>query len=198
MAGPSATVTPTNVLAGPGQLWWGIFGTAVEPIDPTVTPGVGFTDAGGTDGGLTVVVNQSFFTMRVDQLADAVGSRLTQREVRVQTNLAEGTLENLAIGLNHDPTTAVVDEVGPPAFRHLELEAGQDVMRPQELVIIVDGWAPGLTQLKRRTIVRRVNSVENISAAWQKEGQWMIPVAFSALYVDATTSPVAWQDEVAP
>lgn len=195
MSGPNATVTRTNVLAGPGQLWWGLFSTAVEPLDDAVgdPPGATYADLGGTNGGLTVTVNQTFFDMRVDQVADSLGRRLTERDTQISTNLAEGTLENLARAFNLDPADII--DGGVANFRSLEMEAGQDAFIPIEAAIIVDGWAPG-TAVKRRFIGRRVTSIESVGSSWQKDGQLFVPVTFSALFVDSTTSPVKWTDEV--
>lgn len=199
MSGPNATVTRTNVLAGPGQLWYDTFAQAVEPADTDIGSPLGDTwvDAGATDGGMTVTVNQNFFSMMVDQVPDSLGERLTDRSITVATNIAEGTLEALAIALNHDPATAITEDTATtPAWKKLDLEAGQDAMRPVELAIVVDGWAPGDAQLMRRVVLRRVNSVENVGSAWQKDGLYLIPVTFKALYVDSVTSPVSWTDEL--
>lgn len=195
MSGPSTTVNRENVLAGPGQLWRAIFSTSlVYPADTDIAspPGAGWTDVGGTSEGLTVTVNQTFFSKTVDQVADSLGEHLTERSVVAATSLAEGTLENLAFALNHDPALAVTTGAG---FKKLELEAGQDAMRPVELAVIIDGWAPGGFK-KRRVTVRRVNSMEAVGSAYQKDGQFFIPVSFRALYVDAVTSPVAYVDEL--
>lgn len=199
MSGPNATVTRTNVLSGPGQIWYDTFAAAVEPADADVgSPLTGtWVDAGATDGGLTITVNQSFFSMMVDQVPDSLGERLTDRSVTVATNFAEGTLEAMAVALNNDPAVAVTeDPTVPPVFKSFEAEAGQDAMRPTELAIVVDGWAPGDAQLRRRVILRRVNSIENVGSAFTKDGLFLIPVTFKALYVDSTTPPWKVVDEL--
>jgi hypothetical protein len=195
MAGPSTTITVTDILIGPAQLWWGLF--PLEPADADIGDplGAGFTDAGATSGGLTQTVAQTFFEAEVDQAVDAVARRLISRRITLATSMAEATLENLAIGLNHDPATAVTTIVGPPAAKKLELLVGQDAMRLTDLVIVMDGFAPGATPKMRRAIIRKCNSVESVGKAHQKDGTTLIPVTFGALYVDATTSPVAWLDE---
>lgn len=197
MSGPSATVTRTNVLAGPGQLWWGVYGTATLPADADVADPLqsadGWTDAGATSEGLTITANQSFFSMTVDQVADSLGERMTERMIQVSTSLAEGTLANLSIALNHDPDTYVTSGSG---YSKLALKAGQTAMTPDELSIVVDGVAPG-SDRRRRILVRRTSSIENVESAYQKGGLLLYPVTFKALYVDASTSPVDWIDEVA-
>jgi hypothetical protein len=196
MAGPSTTITTTDILIGPGQLWWGLF--PLEPADADIgtPPGAGFADAGATSGGLTQTVAQTFFEAEVDQAVDAVARRLINRRITLATSMAEATLEKLAIALNHDPATAVETIVGPPAAKKLELLVGQDAMRLTDLVIVVDGFAPSDGAAKmRRTIIRKCNSIESVGKAYQKDATTLIPVTFGALYVDATTSPVAWLDE---
>lgn len=195
MSGPSTTVVSTEVLSGPGQLWRAIWTPSlVYPagVDVANPPGAPFVDAGATSGGLTITTNQSFFSMEIDQVPDSLGERLTQRSVVGATSMAQGTLENLAFALNHDPATSVTTGVG---FKEFEMEAGQDAMRPVELAVIIDGWAPGGFK-KRRVILRKLNSVESVASSYQKDGLFLIPVSFKALFVDSITSPVAWQDEV--
>jgi hypothetical protein len=190
MAGPSATVTRTNILAGPGAIYSGAVG-AVEPTDAAVntTPQASaWTDAGATDDGLTITVNQEFFEIEIDQVADVVGRRLTGRSVQVSTNLAEGTLENLALAVNDSVPAS------GSGYKSLSLVPGQAAMVPTERAILVDGWAPG-TNKRRRLIARRVLSIENVESAYKKDDKYMIPVTFGAHYVDATTSPVKWIDE---
>ncbi|MCE7081162.1 hypothetical protein [Streptomyces sp. ST2-7A] len=198
MSGPKATVSRTEILAGPGQLWYGRFGVATLPepedVGSPLLPADGWTDAGATDGGLSQTVNQSMFAMRVDQVPDAVGQRVTERDIQVSTSLAQATLRNLAIALNHDPDEFITEGTG---YKRLTLKPGQDAMLPDELTIVVGGWAPG-GNLGRWAILHRVTSIENVESAWQKDGLHLIPVTFNALYVDSVTSPVEWVDEVAP
>lgn len=190
MSGPSATVTRTNILQGPGALYYGAVG-ATEPADAAVnsTPQASaWTDAGATDGGLTITVNQDFSEITVDQVADVVGRRLVGRNVTVATAMAEGTLENMTLAVN-DTTTA-----SGSGYKSISLIPGQAAMVPTERAILVDGWAPGVNK-RRRFVARRVLSIENVETAYQKDGKYMIPVTFGAHYVDATTSPVKWIDE---
>lgn len=198
MSGPRAVVDRETILAGPAQLWWGRFGVAEIPAPEDVAapllPADGWTDAGATDGGVTLTNNQSFFRMGVDQVADAVGQRLTERDTQVGTSLAQGTLDNLAIALNHDPDEYITTGVG---FKRLTLRAGQDAFIPNELSIVMDGWAPGGNR-RRRVVLYRAVSIENVESAYQKDGLWLYPVSFNAMFVDSDTSPVEYVDEVEP
>jgi len=191
MAGPSATVTATAVLAGPGQIFTGAFGAA-EPADTAVNSAPAasaWTDCGSTNDGLMVTVNMDFFELEVDQVPDVVGRRLTKRDAQVSTNLAEGTLANLALTLN-DSTSAT-----GAGFASLTPAFGQSAMFPTSKAVIVDGWAPTTTTAKtRRFIARKVMSISNVETAYKKDGQYLLPVTFGAMYVDASTAPFKWID----
>lgn len=190
MATSTTTTDRTKVLAGPGTLYYGAFG-ATEPADAAASaaPASGaWTQAGPTDGGLTVSVEQKFFELRVDQNVDIVGRRLTERDVQVSTSLLEGTLTNLAIALNDSTASSGA------GFTKQSMTLGQSSFVPTERAIIVDGPAPG-TNKNRRFIARRVVSIDKVESAYQKDGMWMIPVTWGAMFVDSTTSPCVWIDE---
>lgn len=202
MSTPSATVTATNVLAGPAAIYLGTLDASGQVVGAPAASAVNqapaasaWTDLGGTDGGVTVLTNQSFFVMRVDQIPDSIGRRLTERDVLVRTNLAEGTLLNLARALNVAESTVTTGT----GYRQFELPFGQSAMFPTERCLLMDGWAPvsGNVARRRRVILRRVVSVENIESAYQKDGLWLTPVTFGAMYVNSTVSPVLFTDEEA-
>lgn len=200
MAGPNATITPTELLAGPAAMYISAIDWAIgmEPSDTVVngSPAASaWTDVGGTDGGLTITVNQSYFAMRVDQVPDVLGYRLTERSVTAATNLAQPTLEKLAMILNESPSASAISTGS--GYKKYEMTPGQSVMFPAERAILIDGWAPG-TAKKRRVILRRVTSIENVGSAMNKGALTVFPVTWGAMYVDNTTSPVKWVDEVAP
>lgn len=103
-------VTVSNLLMGPAELFAAAFG-ATEPANaaaPVVSP---FRDLGGTEGGATLTISQTYTPMIVDQVAMAVGSRKTAQSVRVATNLAEATLDNLRMALNQPGGAGGVNEV---------------------------------------------------------------------------------------
>lgn len=194
MAGPTSTVTRTNVLGGPGTMYMGYFGAVTEPAaaDVNVAPAAsgGWTDVGGTDGPMTTNVNQSFFVARVEQIPDPLFRRLTERDVQVTVNLAEGTLANIRASVNESQATSG----GGSGFTSQELTPGQAAIFPTERVVIVDGYGPGSNK-RRRMICRRVTSIENVGMPWQKDGLFLVPVTFGLLYVDNSTSPFKIIDE---
>lgn len=202
MSTPSAVVTKENVLAGPAAMYVGtlnasgaVVGAPAASAVNAVPAASAWRDVGGTSGGLQVITNQSFFVMRVDQLPDAVGRRMTERDVLIRTSMAEGTLLNLALAMNVPPS----EITSGTGFEQYELPFGQSAMFPHEVPILFDGWAPvdGNVARRRRVIARRVISIENIEAGYTKDGLFLIPVTFGAMFVDNSTSPVVYTDETA-
>lgn len=201
MSTPAAVVTAGNILAGPAALYTGsldasgnVIGVPAASAVNAVPAASAWTDRGGTSGGVTLLTEQSFFVMRVDQIPDRVGVRQTERNVNVRTSMAEGTLENLALAMNVD-----LDDIDTgTGFKHFALPFGQAAMFPFEVPVLIDGWAPadGNEARRRRALFRRCVSIENIESPYQKDGLFLIPVTFGALYVNATDSPVEYWDEI--
>src|SRR3546814_8113934 len=87
-------VTVTNLTLGPGEMFSGDFG-ASEPADtdiandiPDTSVSGSWTDLGGTQGGITLELNQEYTELEVDQVVDIPGRRLTKRAFKLNTNLA--------------------------------------------------------------------------------------------------------------
>jgi len=175
-------VTATNLTQGPGTLYTGAFGVA-EPADTAVAspPGVGWTDVGGTSDGVTLNVNQEFSELTVDQIVDVPGRRLTKRDLSIRTNMAEPTLENLAIAMNGGTTATGA------GFKSLEPAYATSATQPTYKAILFDGYAPGGFQ--RRVILRKGLSTANVEAAYKKDSQTFFPVTFNAHYVSASIAP---------
>lgn len=177
---------PQNLVMGPGTLFINDF-DATEPDDTDVdTPpssAAGWENMGGTVGGITVNYNQTFTELVMDQVVDVAGRRLTGRDVQIQTQLGEVTLENLRYALNDGIiTTGAGFKKYAPAFT-------DSATQPAYRALILDGWAPGANQLRRRFISRRILSIAAVGVAYQKDGQTVYPVTFGAHYVDDETEP---------
>lgn len=193
---PPIPVTPgdfgNTLVMGPGAIYIGALG-ALEPAvgsvgsapDPLV-----WTDLGGTLGGVELAVDQEFKTVIFEQLPDTPFNRLQKRYLSIKTPLAEATLANLGLALNDSAgvtgteyTPSVYDSATPLVYRSL----------------IVDGWAPGVTAFgrhkRRRIIVRKCLSVDNISLSYTKDGQTIYNVTWSCHHVDGSTAPFRVIDE---
>lgn len=181
-----------TLVQGPATLWIASAG-ALEPGLANVgsDPDTGvWTDIGGLLGGVDLSMSEEYKEIVFDQLPDTPIRRLDKRYLSVKTEMAEGTLANLAYALNdtqgvtgqtYEPT--VYDEGTPLLYKAL----------------IVDGWAPGFKDngrhKRRRIIVRKCISIDNITMSYTKDGQTTYSVNWSCHYVDGSTAPFRIIDE---
>lgn len=179
------SVTASNLILGPATLYTGVFGSA-EPADSQVntTPAASaWTDAGGTLGGVKLSINQTYTVLNVDQIVDVVGRRLTQRDIQVVTQLAEPTVQNLAVALNGG-TVVTGSGATPTTYDPANAIAAT---QPLYNALIIDGWGPG--QFRRRIFVRRVLSMASVDLEYAEATQAAYPVTFGAHYVSAAITP---------
>lgn len=187
-------VTVTNLVQGPGTLYQGAFG-ATEPADTTVgtaAPSTGWTDVGGTLGGLEIEISQDFSRLEVDQIVGRVGSRKTSEDTTLSTQLAEATLENLKFALNNQ---GAITQGGATttAWKKFTMDNGVSTTQPIYSALIFDGWAPN--QLNRRAIIRKVLNLDNVSFAYKKEDQTVLSVKFTAHWVSASIAQIVVVDD---
>lgn len=183
------SVTATNLIMGPGTLYTGAFG-ATEPLDTAVNAvpnNAVWTDLGGTDGGVKLTVDQKFTELRVDQIVDRVGSRLTNREFVIETDLAEATLTNLQTAMNGGTTSS---GSGYAALDPLNVTSAT---QPSYIAIILDGYAP--SSFRRRVIARKCLSTAKVDSSYAKDKQTLIPVSFTAHYVSSSITPIHVVDQ---
>ncbi len=187
-------LTVTNLIAGPADLYVAAFGGA-EPADSavaTIPASAVWTDMGGTNDGVKLSIDQNYMKLEADQSVDVLGSRLTGREIMIETSLAEPTLANLVILLNGGTITASA------AFATYDpVNADTSATQPTYRAAIMDGWAPGASPFRRRVIVRKILSVEGAKdMAYKKDGQTFVPAKFLAHYVSASTRPFRIIDQL--
>jgi hypothetical protein len=187
------TVTTTNLLQGPALIYSGAFGVAepavtVGPPIGLITPGVGWTDLGATDGGVELMINDTYQELKVDQVVYNVESRRTARVVEVKTALAEATLGNLAIALNNTAPTGT----GGAYFVPDDSVGFGVAFAPVYQAILFDGVAVG--GFKRRFIGRKVLAVSQMAQAFKKDGQTLVPVTFRMHWVSAAIRPFIYTD----
>lgn len=187
-----------QVIMGAGSLYTGLY-QATEPLDQAVNSAPqasAWTDAGFTNDGITFTINQEFAEMTVDQIADIIGRKMTQRSLQIQANLAEATQQNLTLGLNSGTITTgsgagVNYSVYTPIFNGTELQ-------PVYFAAIFDGFAPataaGLSRT-RRFILRRVLSIENVEVPYKKGDMTIVPVTLACHYIDTVTAPFKIVDQ---
>jgi hypothetical protein len=176
-------VTTANLIEGPATVYKGTFG-ATEPLDAAINlapAASAWTDMGGTLDGVTLSINRDFKELMVDQVTDTVERRMTKRDVVLSTNLAEATLENLAL----------LDNGSPPStggiFKAYDPTNTGAATQPTYVALIVDGYAP--SQLRRRIIARRVLNTSSIDVAYKKDDQTVYKAEWHLHFVSTTITP---------
>lgn len=178
------TVTTTNLIQGPANLWWAPFGST-EPATIATAPTTPWIDLGATKEGFTLTDNSEFAELEVDQLTMTPERRRTKRTVTGATSLAEATLDNLArVTSNTAPTAGVY-----------EADDGGTAFNPAYGAILIDGFAPGINK-KRRIILRKVLSTGSVGMAYKKDGQTLLPVEWTAHWVSSVIKAYKITDEV--
>lgn len=199
---PAAPVDPfpgydSRLVLGPGTVYLGAYG-AVEPSNALVAsaPDSGvWTDVGGLLGGVELVVEQEWIEVTVKQNPWTPMRRLKKRKLTIKTQMAEPTLANLAYALND--TTATSSGSGWGAYTPSDQTEGTVLTYN---ALIIDGWAPGIRasdrrHKRRRIIVRKALSIDNVQFAYSKDGQSVFTVSWACHYVDGTTPPFRVIDE---
>lgn len=188
----NAPATEKSLVQGPGTIWIAPYG-ALEPANGSVgsdPDALVWTDLGGLLGGVELSVDQEWIEVELKQLPDKPMRRLKRRRMSIKTQLAETTLANLAYALND--TTAVTGQVFEPSVR-----SEASVLSYNAL--IVDGWAPnfkpGGRHKRRRLIIRKCLSVDQVQLAYKKDGQSVYTVTWTCHYVDSVTPPFRVIDE---
>lgn len=187
------TVTVTNLLAGPSNLYIGVFGAA-EPATAiaTITTPTPWYDCGGTSGGLKLKVTEDYFELDVDQITAIPESRLQKWSASLMTNLAEITLENMA-RIENELAAAVVTV---SMDKKLNLGLKVPGAPPNYVALLMDGKSP--SGKNRRVIIRRALQVGDVEQANAKDGQTLLPAEWRAHYVSASISPICILDDVTP
>ncbi|MEU8920295.1 hypothetical protein AB0D10_05065 [Kitasatospora sp. NPDC048545] len=197
----SIAVNAANLVLGPARLYVAPFGST-EPADSTVTPNgpttppsSPWTDVGGTDGGVTWEVDNTYTALQVDQITMEVGARLTAMKMTVTAKLSEMTLGNLQTALNNIGTLATNS-----GYSTLDIPVTSASTQPSYAALIIDGWAPMLSSGQpalRRVIVRKVLSQVKAQLSYDKKTQQAYDCTFSAYYVSSSISPVHIVDQTA-
>lgn len=181
-----AEVVTTNLIQGQGWLYHAPFGAA-EPADTAfaTAPIAPFVEVGGTKDGVNLKVAEEWAAMEVDQIVDVPGRRRTKREFMIETNLAEGTLENLKLAMNGG--AIATGGLTTTAHRTLTPDFADAATQPNYAAIICDGYAPEGNV--RRVIGRKMLSIEGTEFAYNKADMTVLKVSFAGHYVSKTIAP---------
>lgn len=192
-----ATITPNNVILGPANLWYGVFG-ATEPaltnaaliIDPA-----GWAFVGATSGGVTWEEVVTLTKVQADQVIDPITARPTGRTITIATNLLEPTVANLALARNNLGTVTVGTGI-------TTVTAGQPNAATPSIfaALLVDGWAPLLSgggSARRRAIFRKCLNDPKITQSADPTKPSMWALSMEAYYVSSTIDPWISEDQTA-
>lgn len=174
-------VDPANFAMGPADLYVGDFGAA-EPLPTQVngTPAASAWDnPGATLGGIRFVETKAFKELECDQLVETVERRVTKKEVTLATQFAEVTFANMVLAMNGG---TVSSGTGYEMYEPAEENSGT---AQTYKAVILDGT--GGSGLRRRIVIRKVLSTENVETAHGKEDQTVIPATFTSHRVSSST-----------
>lgn len=183
------TITPYNLVQGPSDLYIAPFGS-VEPTDANATvaagpPGGVWIPVGGTDADVTMEIDVTIDDLKVDQLVDPVGGRVTDRAITLKTALREVTLTNMANAVNSMVTTTV-----NASYSVQEPTSASNATQPSYSALIFDTWAPTLSTgqpARRRIIIRKVLSQPKVQLIGGKGKNALYDCTWKAYYISAST-----------
>jgi len=148
--------TTANVLVGVAEITLGV--------------GVDASVIGYTVDGVNMTVSSSFFDAKVEENEGTVIRRLTDQEVKVSLNVAEGTLANLAAAIPGCDLTGAVITIGGSAL--------------QEHRLTLRGTTPAGRD--RVIVLTSVNPTGEVATPYKKGEVTVVPMTFSALVNDSS------------
>lgn len=182
--------SPWNVLTGTGDLYIGDFGAVTEPAASgsiNTVPTSGWTDLGGTLGGVSVSLKAEFAMQEMDQFTMDLGAVPSKETVEVTMSLAEITFQNLNFAMAGGTINSAggvnrFDPVAPNAGRSVAYKS-----------IMIVGRAPGTeanpATRNRIIVLRKVLSTAGLTYNMSKTDQTVLEVTFSGFAVSKTVLP---------
>ena len=137
-----------------------------------ITLGVGVSASviGYTVDGVNMTVSSSFFDAKVEENEGTIIRRLTDQEVKVALNVAEGTLANLQAAIPGSDYTDPVVTIGGYAL--------------QEYRLTLRGTTPAGRD--RVIVLTSVNPTGEVTTPYKKGEVTVVPMTFSALVDDSS------------
>jgi len=156
-----------NVLVGVGTL------------EVTRDGGTTWTETGYTEGGVSFSQSIETFEVEVDQEVDPVDEVVTKRVTTISTQLAESSLENIAMAWNYDPDADITEGTGT---KTLDLKSTADL---KKFGVRFTGKGPNGKH--RRWSINRVAQIGESSIGHQKGEKTVIPLEMK-VYSDGSGS----------
>jgi len=152
-------------------------GTAFPDVD--AEPGVGWTDLGETQDGVTLNMEQTISEVFTDQSTGPKKAIRTQETLGVAINLVEGTLENLALVMGNAITT-VAPGASQIGIKSLGLTRGPTVDR-YSFLIRGEEQSPYGDSYPIQYEIPVGYCSGSTALAYKKDGNMVIPVELRAL-----------------
>jgi hypothetical protein len=181
-----ANTAPFEILAGAAEVWAAAVATAFPLIDDD--PPGGAWDAGflgRTEGGVSVVHNQSTVILRLDQETGPQKIIRPEEELHVTFNIAEITLERYARLLNDITVNTTAAGGGEAGFKEFNIRQGFDVA---QFALLIRGPSPYMDALIQYELPR-VSTIGEPSISYVKDDKAMLAVDFVSLEDENAATP---------
>lgn len=185
-------ITASNIAMGAATVYWAPFGST-EPAYTAITSppnSAVWTDVGGTADGSSILleVEHSLTDIRVEQLVDPVGARVSKRVIQVTASLEEGTLANMNLAMNQLTT------ISPGSgYTVLDPLTAVTAFQPTYMAIMIDGWAPTTgtseNECKRRMIIRKCLSSSKVDLEYEKTKPVLYNTTWTGYWVSTSIAP---------
>jgi len=129
---------------------------------------VGPVTIGYTVDGVTMTVRTSFADIKVEEVNGTIIRRITDQEVDVTINIAEGTLDNLAMAIPGSSLAGAILTIGGDAL--------------SEFSMTIAGLDPA--GAARTIALAHVNATGEVGIPFKKGEISVVPVTFSCLVAD--------------
>lgn len=136
----------------------------------TLDVGVSASVIGYTIDGVNMTVSSSLFDAKVEENEGTIIRRLTDQEVKVALNVAEGTIANLAAAIPGSDLTGAIITIGGSGL--------------QEHRLTLRGTTPAGRD--RVIVLSKVNPTGEVTTPYKKGEITVVPMTFSALVNDAS------------
>jgi hypothetical protein len=182
-------VNVMNILAGPVDILTNTVGATEPTEDDFLTFNwTGWRDCGGSNGGVKMVIAQSFGKVTADQTVDILASLASERSVTCELSLLEATLLNWKMannggtivtgddGSKYEPITNTV--ATPPDYEAMALRGTSAVSGKTGILIM-----------------RRTLTTSDVAWSHVKDNATMLGITKTAHYVSASIPPFAFLQE---
>ena len=176
--------TAANLIVSPALLYISATGTTL-PDETTVAAGAswgaGWTDVGFTSSPLVMAINDEKFAMEVEQFAAKIMEVLTNREIELETTLAEITAANLKYAMSAKSTVETTP-AGATQHGFERLAFGGEVLLPEYQVgFEVSKLDSSANALVTRFIFYRCTLSMGGSLEFSRKSQAGIPLKITAM-----------------